>query len=82
METLRSTFSSLSSKNEKAFIGREKKFIYISKMPKLMFSDVSKVGKTFGTINGKLHNETSSGLPKVASCFVEEITDTSSLGNT
>ena len=82
MKTLRSTFSSLSSKNEKAFIGREKKCIYVPNMLKPMFSDVSKVGKTFGTINGNLHNETSSGLPKFASCFVEEITDASSLGNT
>ena len=53
MKTLRSTFSSLSSKNEKAFIGREKKFIYVPKMPKPMFSDVSKVSKTFSsTANG------------------------------
>ena len=85
METLRSTFSSLSSKNEKAFIGREKKFIYVPKVPKPMLSDVSKVNKTFVTVNGNLHNGTSSGLPKVsvvASCFVEEIVDASSLGNT
>ena len=87
METLRSTFSSLNSKNEKAFIGREKKFIYVPKIPKPMFSDVAKVSKTFGTIKGNLHNGTSSGLPKVpivASCFVEEVIDLdapSSFGN-
>ena len=82
METLRSTFSSLSSKIEKTFIGREQKFIYVPKVPKPMLSDVPKVSKTFGTINGNPHNETPSGLPKVASCFVEKITNTSSLGNT
>ena len=60
----------------------EKKFIYVPKMPKPMLSDVSKVSKVFETIDGNLHNESSSGLPKVASCFVEEITDASSLGNT
>ena len=82
METLKSTFRFLSSKNEKAFIGREQQFIYVPKMPKPMISDVSKVSETFGTVNGNLHNEISSGLPKVASCFVEEIADASSLGNT
>ena len=82
MEILRSKFYSLSSKNEKTFIGREKKFIYVPKMPKPMFSDVSKVSKTFETIDGNLHNESSSSLPKIASCFVEEIADASSLGNT
>ena len=54
-------------------------------MPKPMLSDVSKVSKTFGTINEHPHNETSSGLPEVpivASCFVEEIADASSLRNT
>ena len=60
METLRSTFSSLSSKNEKTFIGREQKFIYVPKVTKPMLSDVL----------------------KVASCFVEKITDASSLRNT
>ena len=82
METLRSTFSSLNSKNETAFVGREKKFIYVPKMPKPMLSDVSKVSKSFETINGNLHNESLSSLSKVASCFVKEITDASSLGNT
>ena len=82
METLRSTFSSLNSKNEKAFVGREKKFIYVPKMPKPMLSDVSKVSKSSRTINGNLHNERSSGLPKFASCFVEEIADASSLEET
>ena len=82
METLRSTFSSLNSKNEKAFVGREKKFIYVPKMPKPMFSGVSKVSKSFETINGNLHNESLSSLSKVPSCFFEEITYASSLGNT
>ena len=85
MKTLISTFSSLSSKKEKTFIGREQKFIYVPKVPKPMLSDVSKVSKTFGTVNGRLYNEISSGLPKVpivSSCFVEEVVDASSLGNT
>ena len=74
-------------KSEKAFVGREQKFIYVPKVPKPRSSDVSKINKTFGTVNGNLHTRTSSGLPKVpivASCFVEEVIDLdapSSFGN-
>ena len=51
METLSSTFSSLKSKREKAFVGKEQKFIYIPKMSKLKPSNVFKINITFSTIN-------------------------------
>ena len=34
METLSSTFSSLGFKKEKAFVGKEQKFMYVSKVPR------------------------------------------------
>ena len=34
METLSSTFSSLGFKKEKAFVGKEQKFMYVPKVPK------------------------------------------------
>ena len=88
METLSSTFSSLNSKREKAFVAKDHKFIYVPKMPKPRPSNMFKINKTFSTINGDLHNGTSSGLPKfpiVGSCVVEEVIDLdapSSFGNT
>ena len=87
LETLSSTFSSLNFKREKAFVGKEQTFIYVPKMPKPKPSNVIKINKTFGIVNGDLHNGTSSGLPKVpivTSCVVEEVIylDSSSLGNT
>ena len=56
-------------------------------MPKPKPSNVFKVNKTFSTINGDLHNGTSSGIHKVhivTSCVLEEVIDldASSLGNT
>ena len=74
METVRSTFSSISSKKEKRFCWERAKFIYVPKVPKPRPSDVSKINKTLGTVNGNIHNRTSSGLPKVpivASCLRE-----------
>ena len=88
METLSSTFSSLNSKRETDFVGKEQKFIYFPKMPKPRPSNVYKINGTFATITGDLHNGTSSGLPKVpivASYFVDEVIDLdgpSSFGNT
>ena len=34
METLSSTFSSLGFKKEKTFVGKEQKFVYVSKVPR------------------------------------------------
>ena len=87
METLSSTFSSLKTKREKAFVGREQKFIYVPKMPKPKPPSTLKNDKTFSTINGDLHIGTSSGMPKVpimTTCVLDEAfdLDSSSLGNT
>ena len=42
METLSSTFSSLGFKKEKAFVGKEQKFMYVSKVPKPKFHNMLK----------------------------------------
>ena len=78
METLSSTFSSIKTKKEKAFVGREQKFIYIPKpkphnMPKDDGND--------------LRNRTPSWIPKApiaTNNVLDEIidVDASSLGNT
>jgi hypothetical protein len=47
METLSSIFSSLKFKKEKAFIGEEQKFMYVSKVSVPKPQHVFKIGKTF-----------------------------------
>ena len=87
METLSSTFSSLKFKREKAFVGKSKNsFMFPRCLNQSLLMCLTLI-KHFFTINGDLHNGTSSGLPKVpivTSCVVEEVIylDSSSLGNT
>ena len=42
METLSSTFSSFGFKKEKAFVGKEQKFMYVPKVPKPKFHNMLK----------------------------------------
>jgi len=87
METLSSTFSSLKFKREKAFVGKEQKFMYVPKVSVPKSHNVLKIDKTFSAIKSDLHVESSSGVPKVpivTSCVLEEVIDldASSLENT
>jgi hypothetical protein len=67
METLSSIFSSLKFKKEKAFVGKEQKFMYVLRVfvPKLQH--VFKIGKTFSSTKTDLQVESSSEASKVSS---------------
>jgi hypothetical protein len=87
METLSSIFSSLKFKKEKAFVGKEQKFMYVPKVSIPRPRNVFKSDKTFSATNIGLHVESSSGVSKVpivTSCVFEETIDldASSLENT
>jgi hypothetical protein len=78
METLSSIFSSLKFKQEKAFVGKEQKFMYVTKMSVPKPQHVFKIGKTFSSTKSDLQVESSSGaykVPSVASGVFEEIID-------
>ena len=78
METLNSTFSSLGFKKEKAFVGKEQKFMYVPKGTKLKSHGMLKVDKTFSEVKNVLHVESSSRVPKVpiiTSCVLEKVID-------
>ena len=87
METLILIFSSLGFKKEKAFVGKEQKFMYIPKAPKPRTCDMFKFDKTFSSTKSDLHVESSSGMSKIldaTSGVLEEVNgvDDSSLDNT
>jgi hypothetical protein len=67
METLSSIFSSLKFKKEKAFVGKEQKFMYVPKVsvPKLQY--VFKISKTSSSTKSDLQVESSSEASKVPS---------------
>jgi hypothetical protein len=78
METLSSIFSSLKFKKEKAFVGKEQKFMYVPKVsvPKPQY--IFKIGKTFSLTKSELQVESSSGtskVPSVVSGDLEEAVD-------
>jgi hypothetical protein len=78
METLSSIFSSLKFKKEKAFVGKEQKFMYVPKVSVPKPQHVFKIGKTFSSIKSDLHVESSLGaskVPSVASGPFEETID-------
>jgi hypothetical protein len=78
METLSSIFSSLKFKKEKAFVGKEQKFMYIPKVSVPKPQHVFKIGKTFSSTKSDLQVESSSGaseVPSVASGVFEETID-------
>jgi hypothetical protein len=55
METLSSTFSSLKFKREKAFVGKEQKFMYVPKVSIPKPHNVLKIDKTFSATKNDLH---------------------------
>jgi hypothetical protein len=74
METLSSIFSSLKFKKEKAFVGKEQKFMYVPKVSVPKPQHVFKIGKTFSSTKSDLQVESSSGTSKVSG-DLEEIVD-------
>jgi hypothetical protein len=78
METLSSIFSYLKFKKEKAFVGREQKFMYIPKVSVPKQQQVFKIGKTFSLTKSDLQVESSLGtskVPSVVSGALEETVD-------
>jgi hypothetical protein len=55
METLSSIFSSLKFKNEKAFVGKEQKFMYVPNVSIPRPQNVFKSVKTFSATKSGLH---------------------------
>jgi hypothetical protein len=65
METLSSIFSSLKFNKEKAFVGKEQKFMYVLKVSMPKPQNVFKIGNTFSSTKSDLQVESSSGASKV-----------------
>lgn len=65
-----STFSSLKFK-EKAYAGKEQKFMYVSKVPKPKNYYKPKIDKALSTTMGNLDNGASK-IPIVTSCVFKE----------
>jgi hypothetical protein len=76
METLSLIFSSLKFKKEKAFAGKEQKFMYVPKVsvPKPRY--VFKIGKTFSSTKSDLQVESSLGTSKVPSVVSGDLEET------
>jgi hypothetical protein len=78
IETLSLIFSSLKFKKEKAFVGKEQKFMYVPKVSVPKLQHVFKIGKTFSSTKSDLQVESSlraSKVPSVASGAFEDTTD-------
>jgi hypothetical protein len=76
MEILISIFSSLKLKKEKAFVGKEQKFMYVPKVSVPKPQHVFKIGKTFSTTKSDLQVESSSGTPKAPSVVSDALEET------
>jgi DNA-directed RNA polymerase subunit H (RpoH/RPB5) len=76
METLSSIFSSLKFKKEKAFGGKEQKFMYVPKMSVPKPQHVFKIGKTFSSTKSDLQVESSLGTSKVPSVVSGDLEET------
>jgi DNA-directed RNA polymerase subunit H (RpoH/RPB5) len=76
METLSSIFSSLKFKKEKAFVGKEQKFMYVPKVSVPKPQHVFKIGKTFSSTKSDLQVELSSGTSKVPGVVSGELEET------
>ena len=89
-DTLSSTFSSIKFKKQKAFVGKEQKFMYVRKVPQPKPPNVLKTNKIEGESHNELFKFASQELPEpkmpiVTSCVFVEVfddVDASSLGNT
>ena len=78
MEALGSTFLSLKFKKEKAFVGKEQKFMYVPKVPKPKLHNMFKIDRTFSSTMSGLHVGSSTGGSKVpisASYVLDEVID-------
>jgi hypothetical protein len=78
MEPLSSIFFSLKFKKEKAFVGKEQKFMYVRKVSVPKPQHVFKIGKTFSSTKSDLQVESSSETSKVPSMVsgaLEKIVD-------
>jgi hypothetical protein len=82
MKTLSSILSSLKFKKEKAFVGKEQKFMYIPKGSVLKPQHVFKIGKTFSSTKSDLQVESSSGTSKVSGDLKETVDLNASFKNT
>jgi hypothetical protein len=76
METLSSIFSSLKFKKEKAFVGKEQKFMYVPKVSVPKPQHVLKIGKAFSSTKTDLQVESSSGTSKVPSVVSGDLEET------
>jgi DNA-directed RNA polymerase subunit H (RpoH/RPB5) len=76
METLSSIFSSLKFKKEKAFVGKEQKFMYVPKVSVPKPQHVFKIGKTFSSTKSDLQVESSLGTSNVPSVVSGELEKT------
>jgi DNA-directed RNA polymerase subunit H (RpoH/RPB5) len=76
METLSSIFSSLKFKKEKAFVGKEQKFMYVPKASVPKPQHVFKIGKTFSSTKSDLQVESSLGTSKVPSVVSGDLEET------
>jgi hypothetical protein len=82
MEIISLIFSSHKFKKEKAFGGKEQKFMYVPKMSVPKLQHVFKIRKIFSSTKSDLQVESSSGtskVPSVVSGDLEETVDVSSL---
>jgi hypothetical protein len=75
IETLSSIFSSL-IKKEKAFVGKEQKFMYVPKVSVPKPQHVFKIGKNFSSTKSDLQVESSSGTYKVPSVVSGDLEET------
>src|SRR3954452_21971365 len=76
METLSLTFSSLGFKKEKAFVGKEQRFMHVPKIPKPRTCDMFKLDKKNSSTKSVLHVESSSMKSEIieaSSGVLEEI---------
>jgi hypothetical protein len=76
METLSSIFSSLKFKKEKAFVGKEQKFMYVPKVSMPKPQHIFKIGKIFSSTKSDLQVVTSSGTSKVPSVVSGDLEET------
>jgi hypothetical protein len=76
METLSSILSSLKFKKEKAFVGKEQKFMYVPKVSVPKPQHIFKIGKTFSLTKSDLQVESSSGTSKVPSAVSGDLEET------
>ena len=56
IDTLSSTFSSIKTKKQKSFVGKEQKFMYVPKVSKPKPTDVLKTDKVFSEFEGESHD--------------------------